>query len=512
MEGCAWPGLTPEPLLRYQSGNGCCEYGPVSILRHSLGGAPQNPITTVALALALAALAGVVWFHRPDGGRIGALSYPAESAGRLVERDLSLYAGDYAALPGWERSFFTLLFGDRAQVERHGIRVYRDVLGYFNQRPQRATAWAVLNTRIRLMVLLAESGRTGALRAELDGLDPAPEQQAVAEALAFAYHLDAGPDRLTPMALAGLRLLPLGWAADRMWLHASERAGDQATAARYRRLLQNAGREARTRVVLFAGLNAALIGAGLLLALIWWRRGGAGLGWRARALERPWSLGEGFAVFVRAGTLGLIIFVLLAAFSGSLFHPRLLALWSGLFASLPMIWLIRRFLLAPRGLGYTTAFGLDARRRLLGTLGAALAVLAVEQAGSLLIAWGGWKLGLHSPWSEGIPERLIWAPWSTTVLGTLDTVAWGPVFEEIGFRGLVYVTLRARMGPLPAALLSAGLFAGLHPYSPAAMLAVLWSGLVWALAFERLRSLLPGILAHMGTNLLAVSTVLLFYR
>jgi membrane protease YdiL (CAAX protease family) len=39
-----------------------------------------------------------------------------------------------------------------------------------------------------------------------------------------------------------------------------------------------------------------------------------------------------------------------------------------------------------------------------------------------------------------------------------------------------------------------------------------WSGLVWALAFERLRSVLPGIGAHAVYNLLYVAGLVLVYR
>ena len=229
--------------------------------------------------------------------------------------------------------------------------------------------------------------------------------------------------------------------------------------------------------------------------------------------KTPWTVADGLCVLARAGLLGVLIFLGLSLFSGSLFHPNYLALWSTLFASLPMLWLIHRHLLKPRGLGFAEAFGLTLNGATLPQLaGATVAVLAIEQAGALFIAWASWHLGFDSHWSQGLPERLIWAPWNTTLLGSLNTIVWGPVLEEIGFRGLLYVTLRSRLAPLPAALISAGVFAGLHPYSLPAFLAVFWSGLIWALAFERLRSLLPIMIAHAGTNLYAVMTVVLFYR
>ncbi len=471
-----------------------------------------RPWVTGTAAAVLLLISCLIWGYRPEGGRTGSLLYPAESAGRMVERNLSFYA-DYDRVPAWEKDLFALLFGHRSSVQDSSIRVYRDVLAYFAAHPDRATPWAELNTRVRLIVLLAEMGERRALHRQLSRLGDAPEEQAVAEAVAFAYRLPGSPDRLSPIALAGLRLLPLGWAANHMWWRAAKRDGDARLAARYAGYIANAGQAARQRVLSFAAVNAVLLVGGLAVAAIWLVRGAPAPGWRAGALEQPWSLADGFAVGVRAGVLGLIIFLALALSEGSIFHPHLLALWSGLFASLPMIWLIHRYLLRPRALGFVEAFGLHLwRPGLARVAGTVLAVLALEQAGSLLIAWAAWHVGFQPHWSEAIPERLIWGPWQSTVLGSLDTVVWGPVFEEIGFRGLVFVALRSRLGFMPAALLSAGLFAVLHPYSLPAMAAVFWSGLVWAWAFERLRSLLPGMLAHAGTNLLAVLTVVLFYR
>ena len=44
--------------------------------------------------------------------------------------------------------------------------------------------------------------------------------------------------------------------------------------------------------------------------------------------------------------------------------------------------------------------------------------------------------------------------------GTIDGVVWAPIFEELAFRGLLYPTLRLRLPPWLAALLSAALFGG----------------------------------------------------
>ena len=80
---------------------------------------------------------------------------------------------------------------------------------------------------------------------------------------------------------------------------------------------------------------------------------------------------------------------------------------------------------------------------------------------------------------------------------------WAPVIEELTFRGLLYGTLRARLGVWPAALASAAIFALPHGYGAAGSLSVLMSGVLWAIAYERTRSLLPGLLAHSANNLMS---------
>jgi membrane protease YdiL (CAAX protease family) len=466
---------------------------------------------TVVCCLALLGFLLVGWTQGLKSNGTDGLTYPAESAGRMVDRHLAFYA-NYDQVPAWERRLHAVLFGAPEEVVGDGAAALREVIDYLETHPERAQSWTLLNARARLLVLLSETGDTEALAAELGRLGDSPEEWVLVEGLGFAYQWPGAPTQITPHAVSGLRLLPLGWAYDHAWLRAAERADYGPLAARTEARITATGAEARANTRLFALLNAGIIVAGLGLALFVYLRG-IRLGGRAAALDAPWRFEEGFGVLVRAGVLGMLIFLALSAFGGSLLHTHWVTLWSALFASLPMLWLIHRRLLAPRGLGFGEAFGLRLREfGVLKLIAATLIVLAIEHSGALAIAWSAWQLGLEPHWSEGLPERLIWAPWNATLFGSLNTIAWGPIFEEIGFRGLLYITLRSRLGPAASALISAGIFAGLHPYSLAAFLAVFWSGLVWAVAFERLRSLLPVILAHMGTNAFALAAVLAFYR
>jgi membrane protease YdiL (CAAX protease family) len=139
-------------------------------------------------------------------------------------------------------------------------------------------------------------------------------------------------------------------------------------------------------------------------------------------------------------------------------------------------------------------------------------LLAISMVGESLLYMGLGALGVSSHWADGFLEEFLWGPPTAVVAGTLDGVVWAPIFEELAFRGLLYPTLRLRLPAWLAALLSAAIFAFAHGYGVQGFAAVTWSGMVWALGYERTRSLLPGMLAHAGSNLLATSSFLLLLR
>lgn len=466
---------------------------------------------TALSAVLLSGLLLFLLFPTGTSGTLGNLKYPGQSAGRMVERHLEFYEG-YTTTPGWERALHEFLFGARGDIEHDAIGVYREVLHHLDAHPEDATPWTVLNTRARLLVTLAETGRRDELARELAAFDANPEEEAIADAIVFAYGDPADEESLRDF-VAGTDLMPIGWSSDNLRQRIASRIGNKRAEYVYGQRLQARGERWRERVLILSGVVASVVLLGTLLLLMR-RRLLAGPGpWRAGALNDPWSLGEGGSVFVRAALLGLCITGVLGLIADQYFKPGILALWSTLFASLPMMWLIHRHLLRPRGLSFGTAFGL--RLRGVGVVQFAqitLVLLAIEWTGTLLIAWAGWKFGMDSHWSQGLYERMIFGPWNTTVLSAFNMVVWTAVFEEIGFRGLVYVALRSRLRPVPAAVLSAALFSALHLYSLVGFLSVFWSGLVLAFAFERFRSLLPGMVVHAAGNMLTLSTVLLFYR
>jgi len=82
-----------------------------------------------------------------------------------------------------------------------------------------------------------------------------------------------------------------------------------------------------------------------------------------------------------------------------------------------------------------------------------------------------------------------------------------PLCEEFIFRGLIFGGLRRSMGFLPAAALSAGLFAIVHP--PVSIIPVFVVGLCTAFAYERSKGLLAPMLVHAFYNAAVVAIPLL---
>ncbi|TKS57811.1 MAG: CAAX protease family protein [Nitrospira sp.] len=71
---------------------------------------------------------------------------------------------------------------------------------------------------------------------------------------------------------------------------------------------------------------------------------------------------------------------------------------------------------------------------------------------------------LTSHWVEWFDADLVWASPSKTAMSLVEYVIFAPVFEELAFRGLLFAILRRKFRFLPAALISASIFAIAHGY------------------------------------------------
>jgi len=178
-----------------------------------------------------------------------------------------------------------------------------------------------------------------------------------------------------------------------------------------------------------------------------------------------------------------------------------------------VLFLARRHLLAPAALGFREAFGLSVvprggRRLCL----MALAMIAASALVSTLLTLGGGWLGLASHWSEWFDEELAFGNTAAILANTAGSVVLAPLFEEVVFRGILFATLRTALGPALAIALSGAIFGVAHGYGALGFLDVAFSGMLWAWAFEKTGSVLPGMAAHAVTNLLVTGSVLALLR
>ncbi|PJA77922.1 MAG: hypothetical protein CO149_06850, partial [Nitrospirae bacterium CG_4_9_14_3_um_filter_51_5] len=132
--------------------------------------------------------------------------------------------------------------------------------------------------------------------------------------------------------------------------------------------------------------------------------------------------------------------------------------------------------------------------------------------GDWLIVLGGEALQSSVHWTEWFVPQLIWGTRLELMKTTMDFVLLAPFFEELIFRGILFTTLRTKFS-FPFSMVASGLvFALAHGYGVVAFLTVLWSGLLWAWAYERTGSVIPGMLAHAVNNGVVVYALVAFFR
>jgi uncharacterized protein len=432
------------------------------------------------LAVALVVVYAAPW----RGSPLDALDKPAAALERLVSRDLDLRDALRATSP-WEQWVYGLLSGDDSIEE--ATRWYEELLETVESPP----------SEIYYAVLKAEAG------------DPplrGPETEADWVALAYS------PEPLDPeearAIITRLRAeLPANWFTDRLVARLATKGGDAAAAARATADIGARGHVLLVRWRLLTAGEALLVLGALVLLLRARRRGLPQLG--VAVLPPSWGLIDGYALVVRGmlGLLGLTLAVIVLVPDA-----RTLIRFASFLAGVPvLVWTVAY--LRARGETFSGSFGFTLTPGSLGGLLAfALILVGVGGAAESGIGAVVGALGIESHWADGLPEDLLWDPPWLVMLGVLDTVVWTPLVEELTFRGLLYGTLRTVTGAPLAAVASGCLFAAAHGYGPAGFASVFVSGILWALAYERSRSLLPGIVAHAVNNLSVTITYLVLLR
>jgi hypothetical protein len=460
---------------------------------------------TLVAGLVLLAFAGwTTWTHLTMA-RVDSVSAPEEGLALVVGRGMDLNEG-LAAAPAWERRLHRVVTTDGSDDLRQAIAWYEEL----------ADRSFDPGVEAHLAILYGEAGERARVENLIAGWDTRGGGLAVlAPIVATAYVGTAETDE--DAERAGLaEALPEGWFADRLAVAWATRVGDAPLRAEARRALDARGRQLLLRARVLALGNLALVGVGIAAVIGVWRRRRRpeALAVGRAPLPPPWPLGLGVAVLVRGGAGGAVVIVALLFLSGAaggwfdLDHPVLDTItWPLMYA--PVLWLAHRHLLRPAGIGFREAFGLRVVPG--GARHLALVAVGVVGAGALIttaLTLAGNSLGVTSHWSEWFDDELAFGNTTDILANAVGSVAFAPLFEEAVFRGILFATLRSALRPVAAIALSGAIFGVAHGYGALGFLDVASSGMLWAWAFERTGSVLPGVVAHAAANLVVTVTLL----
>ena len=474
---------------------------PRHFLRHLIG-------RSCAAVFLIAFVGFFVWKHF-NANPIDHLHYPAQSTARIFERHLYFFE-DFKQLSALEERSYTFLFGSRNETLQEAAHAYSELLAYFDSVGHEEEEWNIRNTRVRLIIVLAELGRWDQFIAQLELLGDMPEEALLQNLLYYAYD-QTEDDIYMPEIHAAVRMLPTGWSKDyirsRIFKRASLKELDWAkgkltTPATFIR------HDMANTIIFLIGLMALSFIALLTLRTNTHLR----FAMTTSVQEQLWPARQGIRLLLYAATLGVLVFYF-TGFSSIILSQPWLMNFCLLFASVPMLLLAQYYLLSPRQHNIVSAFGMNIKpRQLMPFILTCLVVIGVERTGSYAIAWFVSIIDLNPHWAAGISETWLWGKSEDIGFSSTNAIIIAPLVEEIGFRGLLFLSLRSRFDFKTAAVISATLFAIFHMDSLVGVMTAFWSGMVWAYALERSRSLLPGIVSHIAANSMAVYMVLTFYN
>lgn len=463
---------------------------------------PFSTIGTVLSALILLLCIGLIAWIELSVPPLARTAAPERALGLIAGRTMELEEA-VATAPPWERLLYEISSGGTDEPAQ--LITWYEELARHSQQPLIA---------LYLTVLQAEAGRLEAVTDQTAAWGRWPEPYPTFRRLLSAAYLGARPGRDDGIYLIArmAELMPDGWFYERLAARLADRAGLRTLQVTTEQELRRRGARLLARFRLLAAVDLVSLSAGGLAIVILVRGRRVPGRWTIGTAQvpPPWTGWDGAAVLLRGGAIGAVLTV------GLLFviveNPAIRLLVSPII-HLPLLWLAYVHLLRPAGVGFLAGLGLrpppQGWPRLLVVV---LAVLAAAILGEWLISALGQLLKLSSHWTEWFDSDLIWGGRATVGAALVEYVCFAPFFEEIVFRGLIFRTFRRQFNWTVSAGASAAIFSILHGYGPLGFASVLWSGILWAWAYEKTGSLLPGMMAHAINNFLVVLGLLVLLR
>lgn len=423
-------------------------------------------------------------------GPVGILTSPDEVLARVYGSDLDV-ATAWPKFPHQRLPLTSLAPPAEATELEEAIAHYRELAHVWGPRQ---------SAKVTLVVLLAEAGKLDEAQSELKRV---PNDASV-EAVRAAYWNEPLPKKLPEVMNVGPT-----WVADRVWKRLAERKGNAELAQAAAEAPVERGTRILQRLVPVERLFIIVCLIGLGCAIYWGVRGFKVVPVSGAMAVAPWPVGRAFAILVRAGVAGLVICIPL--FIGMILGLSWVIVVADFVLYLPLLWLAHRYLYQPWGLSLVRALGLRVaswRKMIYSTF----ALTTVEQIIGMGVMVLATAIGFSFSSLESILEDGVVGGQFDLVVIFIGAVILAPVLEEIMFRGILFPSLRARMGMWPAAILSSFIFGAIHLYSPPATVAITLGGIASCVAYERTRSLWPCILAHAANNALAMASMVILYR
>ena len=461
-------------------------------------------VSLFAATLLISALGALLWLSS-HSSRLERFDDPERALDLMVSRTMEAQDGLLLA-PDWQKRVTEWTAGSNDAERLQAITWYQELVRETDSP----------SAKLRLAILQAESGRKpealAMAKTWLGEEEPLPLYGSLIDAAYGDDPLTGDYEQQLQSALA--EVLPAGWFYNHLASALAERADDIRLGIAINQQIHDRGKRLQVRAQVLTGAELlCLIGGSVLLLRYAWQtiRREDGLRVHRPGMPPPWPGGIGTAVLLRGGALGAVLSLAFISMAPSE-NVSLRAVAIPV-ANLPLLAMAYYYLLRPAGLNVLTGFGLQIPWQRVGRL--AGAVLAVVAAGF----WGEWVMGrvaeslqLANHWTEWFDPDLVWASGPVLTISLLEYVVFAPIFEELAFRGILYAILRRRLSPMPAAMISACIFAAAHGYGLIGFISVFWSGLLWAWLYERTGSLIPGMIAHAMNNLLVCLTVMSLLR
>jgi len=458
----------------------------------------------LAALVIIGGMAVFIWLEM-SVPRLDRVPNPERALTLMVGRMMDLEEA-IARAPAWEQALYELTSGGRGYDLAQAITWVDELVTGGTEPPM----------HLSLAVLHGEAGDLEWLRSRLAAWQHVQEPFPTYARIVSGAYLDARMAKPEEIAVQAelAEALPEGWFYDRLSANLAITGGDATLLASAEAAMVRRGEPLLQRTRLMGAIESLVIVVGIVILVMWRQRAtDAHRGWLkvGEAYLPPlWRGRTGLAVMLRGGALGVIVIAVLLWLGTEDPLIRLAVIPA---SNLPLIFFAQRYLFAPAGKRLGTGVGIvttPGSRRRIGV--AVIAILAVGLLGEWLIDRMAVPFDKASHWTEWFDPDLVWGEPPMVALSLLEYVVFAPFFEELVFRGLLFATLRRRFPWGPSAFMSAAIFAAAHGYGLLGFASVLWSGMIWAWAYEKTGSLIPGIAAHAINNLMVCLTLLALLR